>query len=57
MPIVESGRYLTAESMILLSKVVNIKDYEKDRYAILDSGYHLLLDSALLKQPYPQEMI
>lgn len=55
--IVESGRYLTAESMILLSKVLNVKEYNNDKFAILDSGYHLLLDAALLKQPYPQEVI
>ncbi|RMF32043.1 MAG: hypothetical protein D6752_00960, partial [Candidatus Nitrosothermus koennekii] len=55
--IIESGRYLIAESMILLSKVVNIKEYNNDKFAILDSGYHLLLDAALLKQPYPQEII
>ena len=55
--IVESGRYLTAESMVMLSKVVNVKEYDDDKYAILDSGYHLLLDAALLKQPYPQEVL
>jgi diaminopimelate decarboxylase len=55
--IVESGRYLTAESMMLISKVVNIKEYNNDIFAILDSGYHLLLDAALLKQEYPQEII
>ena len=55
--IIESGRYLTAEAMILLSKVLNVKEYNNDRFAILDSGYHLLLDAALLKQPYPQEVI
>lgn len=55
--IIESGRYLTAEAMILLSKVLNIKEYNNDKFAILDSGYHLLLDAALLKQQYPQEVI
>jgi diaminopimelate decarboxylase len=55
--IIESGRYLTAEAMILLSKVLNIKEYNNDKFAILDSGYHLLLDAALLKQPYPQEIV
>ena len=28
-----------------------------DKIIILDTGYHLLLDSALLKQEYPQEAI
>ncbi|MEM2855489.1 MAG: hypothetical protein QW416_00080 [Candidatus Nitrosocaldaceae archaeon] len=55
--IVESGRYITAESMIMLSKVVNVKEYNNDKFAILDAGYHLLLDAALLKQQYPQEVI
>ncbi len=55
--IIESGRYLTAESMVLISKVINIKEYNNDIFAILDAGYHLLLDAALLKQEYPQEVI
>ncbi len=55
--IIESGRYVTAESMILISKVVNVKEYNNNKFAILDSGYHLLLDAALLKQQYPQEVI
>ncbi len=55
--IIESGRYLTAEAMILLSRVLNVKEYNNDKFAILDSGYHLLLDAALLKQPYPQEVV
>jgi diaminopimelate decarboxylase len=56
MLIVESGRYLTAESTILVSRIVNIKEYTNDRFIIADSGYHILLDAALLKQEYPQEI-
>ncbi|MFQ5940533.1 MAG: diaminopimelate decarboxylase family protein [Nitrososphaerales archaeon] len=55
--IVESGRYLTAESCILVSKIVNTKEFENDKFVIVDAGYHLLLDSALLKQEYPQEIV
>ncbi len=56
MLIVESGRYLTAESTILVSRIVNTKEYTNDRFIIADSGYHILLDAALLKQEYPQEI-
>ncbi len=56
MLIVESGRYLTAESTILVSRIVNIKEYTNDRFIIADAGYHILLDAALLKQEYPQEV-
>lgn len=56
MLIVESGRYLTAESTILISRIVNIKEYTNDRFIIADAGYHILLDAALLKQEYPQEV-
>jgi diaminopimelate decarboxylase len=56
MLIVESGRYLTAESTILVSRIVNVKEYTNDRFIIADSGYHILLDAALLKQEYPQEI-
>ncbi|MEM2210402.1 MAG: hypothetical protein QW372_07295 [Nitrososphaerales archaeon] len=55
--IVESGRYLSAEACILISKVVNVKEYANQKYVFLDSGYHLLLDAALLRQPYPLEVI
>jgi len=55
--IVESGRYLTAESCILVSKIVNTKEYANDKFVIVDAGYHVLLDSALLKQEYPQEIV
>jgi len=55
--IIESGRYLTAESCILVSKIVNTKEYGNDKFVIVDAGYHVLLDSALLKQEYPQEIV
>lgn len=55
--IIESGRYLTAESTILVSRIVNTKEYANDKFVIVDSGYHLLLDAALLKQEYPQEIV
>ena len=54
---VESGRYLVAESSILISKIVNTKEYNDQKIVILDIGYHLLLDAALLKQEYPQETV
>jgi diaminopimelate decarboxylase len=55
--VVESGRFLTAEAGFLVSKVLNVKEYGNDVYAILDIGYHLLLDAALLHQPYPQVVV
>ncbi|MFQ5920416.1 MAG: diaminopimelate decarboxylase family protein [Nitrososphaerales archaeon] len=55
--IIESGRFLTAESTVLVSRIVNTKDYANDKFVIVDAGYHLLLDSALLKQEYPQEVV
>jgi diaminopimelate decarboxylase len=55
--IIESGRYLTAESTILVSRIVNTKEYANDKFVIVDAGYHILLDSALLKQEYPQEVV
>ncbi len=55
--VIESGRYLTAESTILMSKIVNTKEYANDKFVIVDAGYHILLDSALLKQEYPQEVV
>ncbi len=55
--IIESGRYLTAEACMLVSKIINMKEYANDKFVIVDAGYHLLLDSALLKQEYPQEVV
>jgi len=54
---IESGRFLVAESSILVSKIVNTKEYNEHKIVILDAGYHLLLDAALLKQEYPQEIV
>lgn len=55
--LIESGRFLVAESSILVSKIVNMKEYNEHKIVIVDSGYHLLLDAALLKQGYPQEIV
>jgi diaminopimelate decarboxylase len=54
---VESGRFLVAGSSILVCKIVNTKQYNEHKIVILDAGYHLLLDAALLKQEYPQEIV
>jgi diaminopimelate decarboxylase len=54
---IESGRFLVAESSILVSRVVNTKEYNEHKIVIVDAGYHILLDAALLKQEYPQEVI
>ena len=43
--IVESGRFLVAESSILVSRIVNTKEYNEHRIVIVDAGYHLLLDA------------
>ena len=45
----ESGRFLVAESSILVSRIVNIKEYNGHRIVIIDAGYHLLLDAASSK--------
>jgi diaminopimelate decarboxylase len=55
--IVESGRFLSAESCTLVSKVVNTKVYSGHKFVFVDTGYHLLLDAALLHQEYPQEAV
>jgi diaminopimelate decarboxylase len=55
--LIESGRYLVAESSMLVSKIVNTKEYNEQKIVIVDAGYHLLLDAALLKQEYPQETV
>ncbi len=54
--ILESGRYLSAESCVLVSKIVNAKTYGDQKLIFVDAGYHLLLDAALLRQEYPQEV-
>ena len=53
----ESGRYLTAESTVLVSRVVNTKQFGESKYVYLDAGYHVLLDSALLRHEYPVEVV
>jgi len=53
----ESGRYLTAESTVLVSRIVNTKNFGESKYVYLDAGYHVLLDSALLRHEYPVEVI
>jgi diaminopimelate decarboxylase len=55
--IVESGRYLSADSTIMVSRVVNVKRFGETRYVYVDAGYHNLLDSALLRHEYPVEVI
>jgi len=54
---IESGRFLVAESSILVSRIVNTKEYNEHKIVIIDAGYHILLDAALLKQEYPQEVV
>jgi diaminopimelate decarboxylase len=53
----ESGRYLTAESTVLVSRIVNTKNFGDSKYVYLDAGYHVLLDTALLRHEYPVEVI
>ncbi len=53
----ESGRFLTAESTVLVSRVVNIKKFGESKYVYVDAGYHVLLDSALLRHEYPVEVV
>ncbi|MGB9659400.1 MAG: diaminopimelate decarboxylase family protein [Nitrososphaerales archaeon] len=55
--IVESGRFLSAEASVLVSKIINLKVYEGHKFIFVDAGYHLLLDAALLRQEYPQEVV
>jgi diaminopimelate decarboxylase len=55
--IVESGRFLSAESTIMVSRIVNVKKFDETKYVYLDAGYHNLLDSALLRHEYPVEVI
>ncbi|MCP8304697.1 MAG: hypothetical protein H3Z50_04415 [archaeon] len=57
MLIVESGRFLSTEACILVSKIVNSKVYRGQKFIFVDAGYHLLLDAALLHQEYPQEVV
>jgi diaminopimelate decarboxylase len=55
--IVESGRYLSAESAVMVSRIVNVKKFGELKYVYLDTGYNFLLDAALLKHEYPVEVI
>ncbi|MDG6915457.1 MAG: hypothetical protein JRM90_05755 [Nitrososphaerota archaeon] len=55
--IVESGRYLSAESTVMVSRVVNVKKFDDKRYVYVDAGYHNLPDAALLKHEYPVEVV
>ena len=55
--VAESGRYLTAESTVLVSRIVNVKNFGESRYVYVDAGYHVLLDAALLRHEYPVEVI
>jgi len=55
--VAESGRFLTAESTVLVSRVVNVKNFADSKYIYVDAGYHVLLDSALLRHEYPVEVI
>ena len=55
--VAESGRFLTAESTVLVSRVVNTKSFGEGKYVYIDAGYHVLLDSALLRHEYPVEVV
>lgn len=55
--VAESGRYLSAESTVLVSRIVNVKRFGENKYVYVDAGYHTLLDSALLKHEYPVEVV
>ncbi len=55
--IVESGRYLSADSTILVSRIVNVKRFGENKYVYLDAGYNNLADSALLRHEYPVEVV
>jgi diaminopimelate decarboxylase len=57
MLVVESGRFLSAEACVLVSKIINLKVYSEQKFIFVDAGYHLLLDAALLRQEYPQEVV
>ncbi len=55
--VAESGRFLTAESTVLIARVVNTKGFGESKYVYVDAGYHVLLDSALLRHEYPVEVV
>ncbi len=55
--IAESGRYLTAESTVMVTRIVNTKGFGDKKYIYVDGGYHLLPDAALLRHEYPVEVV
>jgi diaminopimelate decarboxylase len=55
--VAESGRYLTAESTVTVSRIVNVKSFGDTKFVYVDAGYNVLLDSALLKHEYPVEVV
>jgi diaminopimelate decarboxylase len=55
--VAESGRFLSAESTVLVSRIVNTKKFGDTKYVYIDAGYHVLLDSALLNHEYPVEVV
>jgi diaminopimelate decarboxylase len=55
--IAESGRYLSAESTIMVAKIVNTKKFGENKYIYVDAGYNDLADAALLHHEYPVEVI
>ncbi|MDG6963480.1 MAG: hypothetical protein JRN27_01420 [Nitrososphaerota archaeon] len=57
MLVAESGRFLTAESTVLVTRVVNMKRFGETKYIYVDAGYNVLLDSALLKHEYPVDVV
>ncbi|MDG6986012.1 MAG: hypothetical protein JRM73_04615 [Nitrososphaerota archaeon] len=55
--VAESGRFLSAESTVLVTRVVNMKGFGETKYIYVDAGYNVLLDSALLRHEYPVEVV
>ncbi|MBI2937521.1 MAG: hypothetical protein HYY22_04880 [Thaumarchaeota archaeon] len=55
--VVESGRFLSTEASVLVTRVVNSKIYADQKFIYVDAGFHLLLDAALLHQSYPQYVL
>ena len=55
--IAESGRFLSAESTIMVSRIVNTKRFGENKYIYIDAGYNDLADSALLHHEYPVEVV
>jgi diaminopimelate decarboxylase len=55
--VAESGRFLSAESTVLVTRVVNVKNFGEAKYIYVDAGYNVLLDSALLRHEYPVEVV